>query len=702
MDRRFFMRYIFLYVILLCNVLWSSDWIGTTSRPKEIRSIGGKNFYVITTPEELAWFAYQTNQADSSEINAVLDNNIYFTTDTSIVSTFNWGAIGNTNAYNGTIDGLGHTIYGINGSYHFIRYTGESFVIQNLKIKQSSFSEFINVNNGSIISIENVSGSFTYGLIRNNYGLVKQVKNSNSFIVYENNGIILKCEQNENLNIERRAGLTRINKGLIDSSKSYLKIKNPRDNVDGGVIIGGLTLYNYGVGEIINSESVINIEKIMFRYDHYFTIGGIAAENKGYISKSTAKLSIDTLLVEEGSSNAYIGGAIGHNDDNNSDRERNISHLQAGVHIKLAKISTFKGIFLGGLIGTTGGPETTISETNLGESFGFLEIDSLDYSFIRSYFPPFIGGFIGKMYFTNVFNSHSYLKINRVGGTNSNKYNFAPLAGLAHGHIYNSYAIGYIDPSSKINILGLIDSCSSPVSLTNTYYDASLLPAGVSIYKTQYKLPTIINVLGKDTESMTSESFVEVLNTNAGLSDVNSGIWKHCPGNYPIISTDKTCEDFYLNYAISSSSASSSSSAEISSSSGVSSSSVSQSSSSSAVSSSSTMAPSSSSVVSSSSAASSSSAGTGSSSSSLDKSSSSEQATLVKNHNIAPSYQISVNGYNVVVANVTNVNIRIFDLLGHQLERKPVYGTGSANFTVAKAGVYILRIGSQVETINVR
>lgn len=215
------------------------------------------------------------------------------------------------------------------------------------------------------------------------------------------------------------------------------------------------------------------------------------------------------------------------------------------------------------------------------------------------------------------------------------------------------------------------------------------------------------------------------MKTRAAVDSLNSGldslVWAFdsCGINYgypyliynPPYGKNTVCESpsSSSSVAVSSSSVASSSSAEISSSSGVSSSSVSQSSSSSAVSSSSTMAPSSSSVASSSStvvpsssAASSSSAGTSSSSSSLDISSSSESATLVKNHTIAPSYQISVNGYNVVVANVTNVNIRIFDLLGHQLERQAVYGTGSASFTVTKAGVYILRIGSQVETINVR
>ncbi len=55
--------------------LYAADWTGSTSEPKSTKEIDGKTFYVITSAEELAWFAAQVN-AGKTTINAQLANDI--------------------------------------------------------------------------------------------------------------------------------------------------------------------------------------------------------------------------------------------------------------------------------------------------------------------------------------------------------------------------------------------------------------------------------------------------------------------------------------------------------------------------------------------------------------------------------------------------------------------------------------------------
>ena len=39
----------------------AAAWTGSTSEPENMKKIDGKAFYVITTADELAWFAAQVN-----------------------------------------------------------------------------------------------------------------------------------------------------------------------------------------------------------------------------------------------------------------------------------------------------------------------------------------------------------------------------------------------------------------------------------------------------------------------------------------------------------------------------------------------------------------------------------------------------------------------------------------------------------------
>lgn len=100
--------------IILCllaglfSTAFAEDWDGSTSKPSS-REIDGVEYYVITSPSELAWFAYQVNNKSASKINAVLGNDIHFMDDDSTTSTVPWTAIGFTDStiFDGIFDGAG-------------------------------------------------------------------------------------------------------------------------------------------------------------------------------------------------------------------------------------------------------------------------------------------------------------------------------------------------------------------------------------------------------------------------------------------------------------------------------------------------------------------------------------------------------------------------------------------------------------------
>lgn len=97
-------------IIRLCGVFaavaFAANWTGSAVEPENMKKIEGKAFYVITSAEELAWFATQVNSGKTT-INAVLDNDIVFGANTSSVGTYSWTPIGKTLnvAFAGIIDG---------------------------------------------------------------------------------------------------------------------------------------------------------------------------------------------------------------------------------------------------------------------------------------------------------------------------------------------------------------------------------------------------------------------------------------------------------------------------------------------------------------------------------------------------------------------------------------------------------------------
>lgn len=89
------------------SMVFAEDWDGSTSKPSS-KEIDGVEYYVITSPEEMAWFAYQVNTNGNTSINAVLNNDIYYVDDSTTAASRATPVIGNvSNKFNGIFDGNG-------------------------------------------------------------------------------------------------------------------------------------------------------------------------------------------------------------------------------------------------------------------------------------------------------------------------------------------------------------------------------------------------------------------------------------------------------------------------------------------------------------------------------------------------------------------------------------------------------------------
>ena len=329
---------------------------------------------------------------------------------------------------------------------------------------------------------------------------------------------------------------------------------------------------------------------------------------------------------------------------------------------------------------------------------------------------------MGSAYLCDLNNSRSNLTIGK--GVNIGSKNFlyvSPLVASIQGESYgnsrinSSYGILKTVKNAKNHMYSGVTCEASYSRLNNVYYDIT-----VSTPDTMHAVgkldgnSTQTNILGKTTAVMQSPAFVETLNTNAGLDD-DSGIWQYCEGNYPILVSEGTCEEFYSKYGPSSNSQSSSSSVESSSSTPVeSSSSDAESSSSQAPASSSSSdvilssseESSSSSVIASSSSEESSSSNAETSSSTKPESSSSSKAnsssskgTDIAWNAVRPMFNLTVNGMTLTLSNTQGGVVRIFDALGHLVAAKPLSATGTTAITMQTPGSYIVRVNGASRSV---
>lgn len=241
---------------------FAAAWTGSTSEPENMKKIDGKAFYVITTADELAWFAAQVNSGKTA-INAVLENDIVFGDNKSSCSSVNWTPIGNTSkTFAGILDGGGHVVYGL--------------------YVKNSLAGLVGVLNatGAVKNLQTAAGKriSTFragGIVAHNEGLVQNVVNSDS-IAYTSN-----------------------------SSEA--------------IYVGGIVGHNNG--SVVNSLNKGSFRKVTYSYSkHSVYSGGIAGKNtgkiescfnNGYISSYTTDATVGSDALNE---KAASGGVAGFND----------------------------------------------------------------------------------------------------------------------------------------------------------------------------------------------------------------------------------------------------------------------------------------------------------------------------------------------------------------------------------------------------
>ena len=159
---------------------FAAAWTGTTSEPSNQKKIDGKAFFVVTNANELAWFADQVNGGKTT-INAVLNNDIVFGTDTSSVCSKTWTPIGmdSSHIFNGILDGNGFTVYGlrINGIKYagLVGLMGREGVVRKISVAAGNYKSgggfiggLVGVNSGKVETVVNknqISGNFAGGCV---------------------------------------------------------------------------------------------------------------------------------------------------------------------------------------------------------------------------------------------------------------------------------------------------------------------------------------------------------------------------------------------------------------------------------------------------------------------------------------------------------------------------------------------------------
>ena len=718
-------------ILALCigTGAFAEDWDGSTSKPTS-KEIDGVEYYVITSPSELAWFAYQVNANGNTSFNAILENDIYYMDDTTKLSSQKFTSIGNkTNPFNGIIDGNGKSVYGANGTF-FVDENTTSAVIKNLVLKHTKYTSVVDTNQGMIENVK-LYGQTAFGFASYNLGTIRKclnfaeisaedLKKISSGIAYKNakDGKIISCR---NFGIFIRAGLISAadtliggisvyNEGLIDSSESLIDLKETNAGEYWNCVgaFGGISAYNSGTIKNSLGNILLPIVKGYGSEGQRF-IASIAAKNSGTIESSYGSLHAKRLGGKVDDYGALFSGGIAGANAGSIQKCHSIFTIDT--------LNIYSGgnylLFIGGLVGAN----QTYSKAEIKQSYSEMHINRF---WIYAKTPiniSYVGGVIGHALNTEISDSHGIFHIGEktpnLGTTRQSLYwagltrttvtrefNNGGYAPSENGSaINNSYVLLMTDTdiSDYMNLSGIVNTTSEKTTMSNVYFDKDVASKNYTNSVdavTNNKSSESYNVLGKTTAVMQSPAFVETLNTNAGLDD-NSGMWQYCEGNYPILVSEGTCEEFYSKYGLSSSSQLSSSS-EASSEESSSSESMSSSSSDLIIESSSSnefhISSSSNAFVSSSSA--------NEGSSSANAESSSSTTTLVRNI-VKPTFNIAVNGMTLTITNAQEGTIRIFDALGHLVNTKQIFGPATS-VTLQTSGGYIVRINGSSQMVNLK
>ena len=259
-----FKRALILFVCLVTS-LSAADWKeGLIREPENMKKIDGKMFYVITSAEELAWFAAQVN-AGKTTINAQLANDIKFIEDASVAissNSPNWTPIGkdSTVMFNGIFDGAGRTIYGLYCKQKIAGLfggTNRDAVVKNIRLK------------GYI----DTYGEFAGGIVALNWGTISNCTNSSEIYSWNSNSDITT----------KLGGIAGWNAGMISGCMNFV-LHGELGHYIGDLELGGIVGQNEGV-----IRRCVNVASFNWYYFHgnytiAIRVGGIVGRNRGIVT----------------------------------------------------------------------------------------------------------------------------------------------------------------------------------------------------------------------------------------------------------------------------------------------------------------------------------------------------------------------------------------------------------------------------------
>lgn len=329
-----------LLLALLASFGFGAAWTGANSEPENTKKMDGKTFYVITTADELAWFAAQVNSGNGA-INAVLANDIVFGKDTNTVNAQNaWTPIGkdSTHTFRGVIDGAGYSIYGVY-TEKTLAYGGLVGVLDSVGVVRN-----VNMKKDSINAYY-----YAGGLVAYNYGMVSGCTNGGSV-------------SSTSTTYYYTGGIVGYNTGMVSGCTNSGCVSSTSTSISGGIV-------GRNTGTVIGCTNDGSVSSTVTTSSSVYSAssGGIAGHNTGTVSGCTNGGSVFSTTFN---SYYYIGGIVGYN-------QGSVSGCKNGGSVSSTITTTY--YYTGGIVGY-----------NKGTVSGCMNSGGV------SSYPSYIGGIVGR------------------------------------------------------------------------------------------------------------------------------------------------------------------------------------------------------------------------------------------------------------------------------------------------------------------
>lgn len=479
--------------------VFAANWTGSAVEPENMKKIDGKAFYVITSAEELAWFANQINSGNS--INGALAANV------TLGTTYAWTPIGkdSTKMFQNIFDGGNYTItapYTKTGVFAgLFGVIGANGVVKNVKVASPNITHTRNggaiagFNNGLIDNIVVTGGSvsttsnkaFSGGIVGRNNGTISNSSNGSAV-----------SNKNTNQNNTDTTYAKSYAGGIagFNLKNGVLKKTKNSGNVYAYIwanqaYAGGATSYNMGsIIDFSNTGSVRDSSDLfMERFYVKIYAGGVAGINEGSIESTLNKGLVHNGMDCE-DQESYTGGTVGLNKGTIKNSE-NLGQIEFNYNNPSSNEKKMYG-YMGGIVAWNTGKLT--NSKNSGK---------ITFSTPRSkQHTSYAGGVVGV-------NTGSSAQISNCFSTSASIDAYTTKGGVAGQNL-------------------------SSAKITNSYYDQTLLSSVPAPVGTQSATLTYSG--GKSTADMKKDQFAWILNTTNGTTS-NSGAWSRTDG-YPIFATE--------------------------------------------------------------------------------------------------------------------------------------------------------------------